>query len=58
MIALRIGYVSPQDETKWSYGIGLRRSDIMGALGFGVDYAYTPFGLFGSVHRLSVAFQF
>jgi hypothetical protein len=30
----------------------------MGALGFGVDYAYTPFGLFGSVHRLSVAFQF
>jgi long-subunit fatty acid transport protein len=58
MIALRIGYVSPQDETKWSYGIGLRKSNIMGALGFGVDYAYTPFGLFGSVHRLSVAFQF
>ena len=57
MIALRIGYVSPQDETKWSYGIGLHKANIAGTLGLGIDYAYTPFGLFGSVHRLSVAFE-
>ena len=56
MISLRVGYVSPQDETKWSYGIGLHKNNVMGTLGFGVDYAYTPFGLFGSVHRLSVQF--
>ncbi len=56
MIALRVGYVSPQDETKWTYGIGLRKLDIMGMLGLGLDYAYTPFGVFGSVHRLSLQF--
>ncbi len=56
MIALRVGYVSPQDETKWSYGIGLHKANVMGTLGFGLDYAYTPFGLFGSVHRFSVQF--
>jgi len=56
MISLRVGYVSPQDETKWSYGIGLRKLDIMGTLGLGLDYAYTPFGVFGSVHRLSLQF--
>lgn len=56
IISLRVGYVSPQDETKWSYGIGLHKSNIMGALGFGLDYAYTPFGIFGSVHRLTVEF--
>ena len=57
LISLRVGYVSPQDETKLSYGIGLHKSNIMGTLGFGVDYAFTPFGLFGDVHRLSVQFE-
>ncbi|HTY57775.1 MAG TPA: PorV/PorQ family protein [Bacteroidota bacterium] len=56
MISLRVGYVSPQDETKWSYGVGLHKANILGTLGFGVDYAFTPFGLFGNVHRLSVEF--
>jgi hypothetical protein len=25
-------------------------------LGLGVDYAYTPFGVFGGVHRVSFSF--
>ncbi len=49
---LRGGIVSPADEQTYSFGFGLQKG--ISALGLGVDYAYTPFGLFGGVHRFSL----
>ena len=57
LVALRVGYVSPQDEYKWTYGIGIHKSGILGPMGLGLDYAYTPFGIFGDVHRISLQFS-
>ena len=54
LLALRAGFISVADEQKFSYGIGLHKN--LGSIGLGVDYAYTPFGVFGDVHRF--AFQF
>lgn len=52
MLALRMGYVSAQSEQGLSFGVGLS------AFGAGIDYAYTPFGLFDSVSRISVSFSY
>lgn len=57
IIALRVGYVSPQDEYKWTYGIGLHKNGLLGSMGLGLDYAFTPFGIFGDVHRISLQFS-
>jgi hypothetical protein len=46
--AIRLGYISGQDETDISYGLGLKQ------FGFGVDYAYTPFGVFDDLHRFTL----
>ncbi len=54
-VALRAGYVFPADEHGFSWGMGLRQSTER--FGLGVDYAYTPFGVFGGVHRFSVLFS-
>ena len=52
-LALRIGYASSNnDETGTSYGIGVSR------FGLAVDYAYTPYGVFGSVQRLTVRYLY
>jgi len=48
MFAVRLGYITGQDENDISYGIGLKQ------FGFGLDYAYTPFGVFGNLHRFSL----
>lgn len=53
-VALRAGYVFPADEHGFSWGVGLRQATER--FGMGVDYAYTPFGVFGGVHRFSVMF--
>jgi len=53
-VALRAGYVFPADEHGFSFGLGLRQT--VENLGLGVDYAYTPFGVFGGVHRVSFSF--
>jgi len=53
-VALRAGYVFPADEHGFSFGVGLRQT--VENLGMGVDYAYTPFGVFGGVHRVSLSF--
>lgn len=53
-LALRVGYVSPQSEYKMSYGIGLRKKSDGQSMGLGFDYAYTAFGLFGTVHRFTL----
>lgn len=50
-LALRIGYISNADEVNLSYGIGLT------GYGFGLDYAYTPFGVFDKVQRITIRFS-
>jgi hypothetical protein len=56
MLALRAGFVSHADEQKFSYGVGLQKD--LGPLGVGVDYAYTPFGVFGKVHTVAMRLWF
>ena len=48
MFALRLGYMSGQDECGLSMGFGLQK------FGFSFDYAYTPFGVFNNVNRFTV----
>lgn len=56
MVSLRGGYSAPNDERKFSAGVGLKK-DIEG-LTLGVDYSYTPFGIFNDVHRITVNFAY
>jgi hypothetical protein len=56
MLALRAGFVSHADEQKFSYGVGLQKD--LGPLGVGVDYAYTPFGVFDKVHTFAMRLWF
>jgi hypothetical protein len=56
ILSLRGGYSAPNDERGFSTGVGLKK-DFSG-VNLGVDYAYTPFGVFNSVHRLSLNFAF
>ena len=51
-LALRFGYVSNHDEYGMTYGFGVKASH------FGLDYAFTPFGIFNQVHRFSVRFSY
>ena len=67
-IALRAGYVSPADEHGFSFGLGLQQK--LAGIDFGLDYSYTPFGIFSTwasnqnggglptVSRLSFRFGF
>ncbi len=55
IIALRAGYVGPADEHSMSYGVGLKPE--VANLGFALDYAYTPFGVFDAVHRFTFQFS-
>jgi opacity protein-like surface antigen len=55
LVSLRIGYVGPADEHGMSYGVGVKPE--VAGLGFALDYAYTPFGVFGSVHRFTFQFE-
>lgn len=43
-VALRAGYVSPADEHSFSFGLGLQQK--LAGIDFGLDYSYTPFGVF------------
>jgi hypothetical protein len=56
MIAARVGYVGPADEHSISYGLGFQMA--MAGTQFGLDYAYTPFGIFNNVQRFSLRFGF
>ena len=55
LLSLRAGYVGPADEHSMSYGVGVQKQ--FGTFGLGVDYAYTPFGILGNVHRFSFQFS-
>lgn len=47
MLSLRTGYMSGQDEYGMSFGFGVS------VMGMAFDYAYTPFGVFDSVQRVT-----
>jgi hypothetical protein len=55
ILALRVGYVGPANEHRFSYGVGIQTE--LQNMAFGVDYAYTPFGVFGDVHRFTFQFS-
>lgn len=53
-LALRAGYLFPTDEEGINLGVGLHPS--LGDIAFGADYAYSTFGVFGDVHRITLQF--
>lgn len=56
LLSFRGGYSAPNDERNFSAGVGLKKD--IGGLNLGVDYAYTPFGVFNDVHRISLNFAY
>lgn len=56
LLSFRGGYSAPNDERNFSAGVGLKKD--IGGLNLGVDYSYTPFGIFNDVHRLSLNFAY
>ena len=51
VLALRMGYIFGYDEKGFTAGIGIQYK--LSGINFGVDYAYTPFGIFGDLNRLA-----
>ena len=51
VLSLRGGYVSNNDESGFSFGLGLS------SFGLTFDYAYTPFGVFDNVQRMTARFS-
>jgi len=56
ILALRAGYMFNNDEFGFTAGVGAQKT--FGDLRLGVDYSYTPFGVFNQVHRISVEFSY
>ncbi len=53
LFSLRAGYASSaNDETDFTYGLGISK------FGFTFDYAYTPYGVFESVQRMTVRYMY
>lgn len=50
-LSFRGGYLANNDENDFTFGAGVTRS------GFALDYAYTPFGVFDKVQRMTVRFS-
>lgn len=55
-LSLRAGYKFGYDEHNYSLGLGLQQS--LQGIGIGLDYSYTPFGVFGNVNRFSIQMFF
>lgn len=53
-LSLRAGYSFPNDEQEYTVGLGLKQN--FDNYRIAVDYAYTPFGIFSDVHRISINF--
>jgi hypothetical protein len=51
ILSLRGGYMTAEDESGLSFGMGVSY------LGAAVDYAYTPFGVFDKVQRMTARFS-
>jgi hypothetical protein len=56
MLALRAGYLYNYDERDFTVGFGVQK--FFQTRGFAIDYAYTPFGIFDNVTRMSVRLAF
>ena len=56
MLALRAGYLYNYDERELTAGFGVQK--YFGTRGVAFDYAYSPFGLFDNVSRMSVRLSF
>ena len=56
LLSLRGGFSAPNDERNFCLGVGLKKD--IGGLDLGIDYAYTPFGIFDDVHRISLNFAY
>jgi hypothetical protein len=56
LLSLRVGYQTPNDEKGISAGVGLEHT--FSSFNFGVDYAYTSFGVFDKVQQISVHFAY
>jgi len=56
MLALRAGYRFPTDEPEVNFGVGVKQQ--LGGIGFGLDYGYSDFGIFGSIQRIAAQFSF
>ncbi len=54
--ALRTGYMIGYDEKGFTAGLGVQQT--IEGIGLGVDYAYTPFGVFGNVNRFALQVYF
>lgn len=52
VLSLRGGYITNNDESGITYGVGVSK------FGFAFDYAYTPFGVFNKVQRMTARFSF
>jgi hypothetical protein len=51
VLSLRCGYVTSNDEDGLNFGFGVSK------LGLHLDYAYTPFGVFDKVQRMTARFS-
>ncbi|HXG00505.1 MAG TPA: PorV/PorQ family protein [Bacteroidota bacterium] len=58
LFALRGGFVSGATEEGISVGVGVLKEYTDAGDMLGADYAYTPFGVFGGVHRFSFQISF
>ncbi len=55
-VYLRGGVSFPNDEKEYNLGFGIRPE--LDGIKMAVDYAYTPFGIFSSVHNFTVRFEY
>jgi hypothetical protein len=51
VLSLRAGYISNNDESGLTFGMGVSQ------FGFAFDYAYTPYGIFDNVQRMTARFS-
>jgi len=51
VLSLRGGYISKNDESGFTFGVGISQ------YGFAFDYAYTPYGIFDNVQRMTARFS-
>lgn len=56
MVAVRGGYMFNNDEYALTAGVGVEQQ--LSDMRIGVDYSYTPFGVFQRVHRVTVRFSY
>jgi hypothetical protein len=58
LLSLRLGYKTNYDEEGLSFGAGILPKIGVGSMKVGLDYAYLPFGVFGSVQSFSFLLSF